>query len=245
VIDLYHQYFKIFDIDKYVMRFSLHSKDGLGKKYVDNQRLWLKTEDMVRRAMTNGNIPFVESEDEAAFYGPKIDVQIWSAIGKEFSLATNQVDFAVPERFDLKFTNKEGQDEIPLCIHRAPLSTHERMVGFLIEHYAGNFPVWLSPEQVRVISITDGQNDYAENLAKQLRENGIRAHADLSAQRMNAKIRQAQLMKVPYMLVVGDNEMQAGQVSLRARDGSQQNNIPLDEFIARAKDKITRRAKEL
>jgi threonyl-tRNA synthetase len=98
---------------------------------VDNQRLWLKTEDMVRRAMTNGNIPFVESEDEAAFYGPKIDVQIWSAIGKEFSLATNQVDFAVPERFDLKFTNKEGHDEVPLCIHRAPLSTHERMVGFL------------------------------------------------------------------------------------------------------------------
>ena len=245
VIDLYHKYFEIFDIDKYVMRFSLHSKEGLGKKYVDNQRLWLKTEDMVRRAMTNGNIPFVESEDEAAFYGPKIDVQIWSAIGKEFSLATNQVDFAVPERFNLKFTNKEGHDEVPLCIHRAPLSTHERMVGFLIEHYAGNFPVWLAPEQVRVISITDAQNEYAENLARQLRESGIRAHADLSAQRMNAKIRQAQLMKVPYMIVVGDNEMQAGQVSLRARDGSQQNNIPLAEFIARAKDKIAKRVNKL
>ncbi len=245
VIDLYHKYFEIFGIEKYVMRFSLHAKEGLGKKYVDNQRLWLKTEDMVRRAMTNGNIPFVESEDEAAFYGPKIDVQIWSAIGKEFTLATNQVDFAVPERFDLKFTNKEGRDEVPICIHRAPLSTHERMVGFLIEHYAGNFPVWLSPEQVRVISITDAQNDYAESLAKQLRENGIRAQADLSAQRMNAKIRQAQLMKVPYMIVVGDNEMQAGQVSLRVRDGSQQNNIPLGEFIARAKDKIARRASEL
>jgi len=245
VIDLYHKYFEIFGIEKYVMRFSLHAKEGLGKKYVDNQRLWLKTEDMVRRAMTNGNIPFVESEDEAAFYGPKIDVQIWSAIGKEFTLATNQVDFAVPERFDLKFTNKEGHDEVPICIHRAPLSTHERMVGFLIEHYAGNFPVWLAPEQVRVISITDAQNDYAENLAKQLRESGIRAHADISAQRMNSKIRQAQLMKVPYMLVVGDNEMQAGQVSLRARDGSQQNNIPLAEFVARAKDKISRRVNEL
>jgi threonyl-tRNA synthetase len=245
VIALYHKYFEIFGIEKYVMRFSLHAKEGLGKKYVDNQRLWLKTEDMVRRAMTNGNIPFVESEDEAAFYGPKIDVQIWSAIGKEFTLATNQVDFAVPERFDLKFTNKEGHDEVPICIHRAPLSTHERMVGFLIEHYAGNFPVWLAPEQVRVISITDAQNDYAENLAKQLRESGIRAHADLSAQRMNSKIRQAQLMKVPYMLVVGDNEMQAGQVSLRARDGSQQNNIPLAEFVARAKDKIARRVNEL
>jgi threonyl-tRNA synthetase len=227
------------------MRLSLHGKQGLGKKYVDNERLWLKTEDMVRRAMTNGGVPYVEVTDEAAFYGPKIDVQIWSAIGREFSLATNQVDFAVPERFDLKFTNSEGADESPLCSHRAPLSTHERMVGFLLEHYAGNFPVWLSPEQVRVISITDAQNEYAEKIAKQLRENGIRAHADLSASRMNAKIRQAQLMKVPYMIVLGDNEMQAEQVSLRVRDGSQQNNIPLSEFAARVKDRISRRASEL
>ena len=245
VIDLYLKYFALFDIDKYVMRLSLHSKAGLGKKYVDNERLWLKTEDMVRRAMDNGNVPYVEAEDEAAFYGPKIDVQIWSVIGREFSLATNQVDFAQPARFDLKFTNKEGNEEMPLCIHRAPLSTHERMIGFLLEHYAGNFPVWLSPEQVRVIPITDAQNEYAQSIVKQLRENGIRVHADISAQRMNAKIRQAQLMKVPYMLVVGENEMNAGQVSLRVRDGSQQNNIPLGEFIARAKDRIARRAPEL
>ena len=245
VIALYHKYFELFGIDKYVMRLSLHSKAGLGKKYVDNERLWLKTEDMVRRAMTNGNVPFVEVEDEAAFYGPKIDVQIWSVIGKEFTLATNQVDFAQPARFDLKFTNKEGNDEVPLCIHRAPLSTHERMIGFLLEHYAGNFPVWLSPEQVRVIPITDGQNEYAEGIVKQLRGQGIRVSADLSAQRMNAKIRSAQLMKVPYMLVVGANEAAAGQVSLRGRDGSQQNNIPLAEFAARAKDRIARRAKEL
>jgi threonyl-tRNA synthetase len=245
VIDLYHKYFEIFNIDKYVMRFSLHGKQGLGKKYVDNERLWLKTEDMVRRAMTNGNVPFVEQQDEAAFYGPKIDVQIWSVIGREFSLATNQVDFAVPERFDLKFVNKEGGEDVPLCIHRAPLSTHERLVGFLLEHYAGNFPVWLCPEQVRVIPITDGQNDYALQIEKELRAQGIRVSADLSAQRMNAKIRGAQLMKVPYMLVVGDNEMKAGQVSLRGRDGSQENNIPLSEFAARAKDRIARRASEL
>jgi threonyl-tRNA synthetase len=245
VVDLYLNYFKLFGLEKYVMRLSLHSKAGLGKKYVDNERLWVKTEEMVRRAMTNGGVPYVEADDEAAFYGPKIDVQVWSSIGREFSLATNQVDFAVPERFDLKYTNKDGQEAVPLCIHRAPLGTHERMIGFLIEHYAGNFPVWLSPEQVRVISITDNQNEYAENIAKQLRENGIRAHADLSAQRMNAKIRSAQLMKVPYMLVVGDNEMKAEQVSLRARDGSQQNNISLSEFISRAKDRIARRAPEL
>jgi threonyl-tRNA synthetase len=245
VVDLYRKYFELFGIEKYVMRLSLHSKAGLGKKYVDNERLWLKTEEMVRNVMDKNNVPYVEAEDEAAFYGPKIDVQIWSAIGKEFSLATNQVDFAQPARFDLKFTNKDGQEEMPLVIHRAPLSTHERMVGFLIEHYAGAFPVWLSPEQVRVIPITDGQNEYAVNIARQLKAGGIRASADMSSERMNAKIRNAQLMKVPYMLVVGNNEMEANTVSLRVRDGSQQNNIPLSEFIARAKDRIARRAAEL
>jgi threonyl-tRNA synthetase len=245
VIDLYKKYFDLFDIGKYVMRLSLHSKEGLGKKFVDNERLWLKTEDMVRNAMKNGNVPFVEAANEAAFYGPKIDVQIWSAIGREFTLATNQVDFAVPERFDLKFMNKEGVEETPLCIHRAPLSTHERFIGFLLEHYAGNFPVWLSPEHARVIPITDNQNEYAEKLVAQLREQGIRVIADVSAQRMNAKIRDAQLMKVPYMLVVGENEAAAGQVSLRVRDGSRADNIPLADFITRAKDRISRRAAEL
>ncbi len=245
VIGLYHEYFKLFGIEKYVMRLSLHSKGGLGKKYVDNERLWLKTEDMVRHAMTSHNVPFVEAQDEAAFYGPKIDVQIWSVIGREFSLATNQVDFAQPARFDLKFINKDGQEEMPLVIHRAPLSTHERMVGFLIEHYAGAFPVWLAPEQVRVIPITDAQNEYAVQIESQLRAEGVRASADLSSERMNAKIRNAQLFKVPYMLVIGANEAAAGQVSLRARDGSQQNNIPLGEFMTRVKDRIGRRAAEL
>jgi len=244
VIDLYKKYLDLFGITKYVMRLSLHSKEGLGKKFVDNERLWLKTEDMVRRAMTNGGVPFVETANEAAFYGPKIDGQVWSAIGKEFSLATNQVDFAQPGRFNLVFTNKEGVEETPLCIHRAPLGTHERFVGFLLEHYAGNFPVWLSPEHVRVIPITDPQNEYAENIVRQLLDEGIRASADVSAQRMNAKIRSAQLMKVPYMLVVGEKEAQAGQVSLRVRDGSRADNIPLAEFTARAKDRISTRSSQ-
>jgi threonyl-tRNA synthetase len=245
VIDLYHKYFELFGIQKFVMRLSLHGKEGLGKKYVDNERLWLKTEDMVRRAMTNGGVPFVETYDQAAFYGPKIDVQIWSAIGKEFTLATNQVDFAQPGRFGLVFMNRNGVEETPLCIHRAPLSTHERMIGFLLEHYAGNFPVWLSPEHVRVIPITDNQNEYAGGIVRQLHDQGIRASADLSAQRMNAKIRDAQLMKVPYMLVVGENEARDKMVSLRVRDGSRQDNIPLAEFIARARGRIAKRSKEL
>jgi threonyl-tRNA synthetase len=245
VIALYHQYFKIFGIDKYIMRLSTHHKNGLGKKYVDNERLWLKTEEMVRRAMDNGKVPYEEVPDEAAFYGPKIDVQIWSVIGKEFTLATNQVDFAQPGRFNLTFINRDGQEETPLCIHRAPLSTHERMIGFLLEHYAGNFPVWLSPDQVRVIPITDAHNDYALRLVDQMKEKGIRAEADLSNDRMNAKIRQAQLFKVPYMLVVGEREMSDSTVSLRKRDGSRQDAMPVDEIIHLVKDRIDHRSPEL
>ena len=245
VMEMEKKYLELFGITEFVMRLSLHSKEGLGKKYVDNERLWLKTEDMVRRAMTNGGVPFVEVANEAAFYGPKIDEQVRSVIGREFTLATNQVDFAVPARFDLKYMSKDGAEETPLCIHRAPLATHERFIGFLLEHYAGNFPVWLSPEHARVIPITDNQNEYAEKIVAQLREQGIRVSADVSAQRMNAKIREAQLMKVPYMLVVGENEANAGQVSLRVRDGSRADNIPLAEFIARAKDRVSRRAAEL
>jgi threonyl-tRNA synthetase len=245
VIDLYLEYFRLFGIKEYFMRFSTHLSKGLGKKYVDNERLWLKTEDMVRKAMDEGDIPYVEVADEAAFYGPKIDVQIRSAIGREFTLATNQVDFAQPQRFGLTFINEEGKEEMPLVIHRAPLSTHERMVGFLLEHYAGSFPVWLAPKQVMVIPITDAHNEYAAVLAKQMRDLQIRAAADLGSDRMNAKIRQAQLMKVPYMLVVGDNEMQTGTVALRKRDGARQDNLPAAEFIAMVQERIKSRSSEL
>jgi threonyl-tRNA synthetase len=245
VIALYRYYFDLFGIEKFVMRLSTHHARGLGKKYVDNARLWLKTEDMVRRAMDNGDVPYVEVPDEAAFYGPKIDVQIWSAIGREFTLATNQVDFAVPPRFNLVFTNREGKEETPLCIHRAPLSTHERMIGFLIEHYAGAFPVWLAPHQARVIPITTDHNDYATQLALQLQAAGIRAEADLSAERMNAKIRDAQLMKVPYMLVVGEQEVANQTVALRKRDGTRLDNIPFADFIAMIKQKIGERSSSL
>jgi threonyl-tRNA synthetase len=200
---------------------------------------------MVRRAMQNGGVPYEEALDEAAFYGPKIDVQIWSAVGREFTLATNQVDFAVPERFELTFVNRNGEPETPLCIHRAPLSTHERMVGFLLEHYAGNFPAWLSPEQVRVIPITDAHNEYAARLAGRMKAAGIRAEADLGPERMNGKIRNAQLFKIPYMAVVGDQEMNAGTLSLRKRDGARQNDLAVEEFIATLVERIKTRSNEL
>ncbi|MCB9151710.1 MAG: threonine--tRNA ligase [Caldilineaceae bacterium] len=245
VIDLYRKYFELFDIEKFVMQLSTHHPKKLGQKYVDNPRLWHKTEDMVRNAMINGGIPFVEVADEAAFYGPKIDVEIWSAIGREFTLATNQVDFAQPERLGLKFVDENNTEQIPLCIHRAPLGTHERMIGFLIEHYAGTFPVWLAPKQVSVIPITGEHHAYATALAKQLKQLDVRAEADLGSDRMNAKIRAAQLMKTPYMLVVGDNEVQNNTVALRKRDGSRQNDMPVAEFVEMVQQRIRTRSSEL
>jgi threonyl-tRNA synthetase len=245
VIDLYRYYFDLFGVKKYVMRLSKHNKAGLGKKYVDHERLWLKTERMVRQAMINGNVPFVEAEGEAAFYGPKIDVQIWSAIGREFSLATNQVDFSQPANFNLTFTNAAGDEETPLCIHRAPLGSHERFIGFLIEHYAGKFPVWLSPEQVRVIPITDNQNAYAAKVAQQLQDAGIRAQAMLIGERMNAKIRQSQVMQVPFMLIVGEQEQLGENVSLRRRDGVQQSAVKIETFAAHVCRLISQRSAKL
>ena len=239
VIGLYLEYFKIFSIEKYVMRLSTHHASGLGKKYVDNERLWLKTEDMVRRAMQRNNVPFVEAADEAAFYGPKIDVQIWSATGREFTLATNQVDFAQPARVNLTFINRQGQDEMPLVIHRAPLSTHERMIGFLIEHYAGAFPVWLAPVQAVLIPITDRHVDYARQVERQMREAGLRVEVDTRGERMNAKIRDAQLQKIPYMLVVGDKEVEQQAVAVRLRSGENPGAMPVAEAQARIVKDIT------
>src|SRR3990167_5407520 len=170
---MYLKYFKLFGFEKYMMRFSTHDPKELGKKYIDNPELWKKTEDMVRNVLIESKINYVEVPNEAAFYGPKIDVQVWSSIGKEFTIATNQVDFAVPQRFGLTYTDSDGSQKTPIVIHRAPLGTHERFIGFLIEHYAGAFPVWLSPVQVAVLSITDKQNKWAQKIYEQLDEAGI------------------------------------------------------------------------
>lgn len=231
VIDLYLRYFEIFDIKDYVMRLSKHSKEGLGKKYIDNEPMWQKTEAMVRSAMQRGGVNFVEVEDEAAFYGPKIDVQIKSAIGREFTLATNQVDFAVPERFDLYFIDEHNEKRTPLCLHRAPLSTHERLVGFLIEHFAGDFPLWLAPEQVRLVPIADRHLDYCYALQDRFNDVDIRSDVDSSNERMNYKVRQAELRKVPYTVIVGDKEQSAEQVSFRSRKEADQNGVAVAAFI--------------
>ncbi len=247
VINLYLEYFKIFNIDKYIMRLSTHSKEGLGKKYVDNESLWLKTEDMIRTAMKNKKIEYTEVADEAAFYGPKIDVQVWSTIGREFSLATNQVDFSVPQKFGLKYTTADSKFETPLCLHRAPLGTHERMVGFLLEHFAGNFPVWLSPIQAVIIPITDKQQEYALKLGNILEENGIRYEIDDKAETMQNKIRNATTQKIPYMLIAGGREAESKdmQISVRQRDGVDLKTMPLQDFIKAISTQISTKSLNL
>jgi threonyl-tRNA synthetase len=217
VNEMYLNYFKLFGIDKYLMRFSTHDPSKLGQKFVDEPELWKKTEEMTRNVLKNSGINYVEVPNEAAFYGPKIDVQAWSVIGREFSIATNQVDFAQPRSFDLRYKDRDNTDKIPICIHRAPLGTHERFIGFLIEHYAGNFPLWLSPEQVRILTIGDEPKllDYARSILKELRAQQVRAEIDDSTDKINGKIQRAEQMKVHTMFVIGKRDMEADAVSVR------------------------------
>ena len=234
VNQMYLKYFKIFGVDRYQFRFSTHSPAELGKKYVDQSELWLKTEKMVRDVLVASGAPFVEVANEAAFYGPKIDIQIWNVIGKEFTLATNQVDFAVPARFGLTYKDKDNTNKTPLCIHRAPLGTHERFIGFLIEHYAGNFPLWLAPEQVRILPIGDEEPlvTYARAIQQELRAEGVRATLDAGTDPIKAKIANAEQMKVHTMLVIGHRDLEAGNVSVRVHGKGALGAKPRAEVVA-------------
>lgn len=242
VNDMYLKYFKIFGIEKFQMRFSTHDPERLGQKYVNEPELWKKTEDMVRDVLIKSGINYVEIPNEAAFYGPKIDVQVWSAIGREFTLATNQVDFAVPGRFGLVYRTRDNTEATPLCIHRAPLGTHERFIGFLIEHYAGNFPLWLAPEQVRILPIGSEQMDFCEALRKRMHDDGIRVTLDCSGDKIGGKIRNAETDKVHTMFVVGHKEQEANSVALRVHGKGDQGVKPVEEVLADLKQKIAARA---
>lgn len=244
VNEMYLKYFKIFGIDKYVMRLSLHDPAKLGKKYIDEPELWKETEALVRDVLIRTETPFVEVEDEAAFYGPKIDVQIWSTIGREFTLATNQVDFAQGRRFKLEFTNKDNHPETPLIIHRAPLGTHERFIGFLLEHYAGKFPVWLAPLQVKILPISDKFLDYAQNLLQSLKNADIRAAVDDRNEKIGKKIRDTELSRTPYMLVIGEKEMSESRVSVRRQGKGDLGTKSIDEFVSELKAEIRERVSE-
>jgi threonyl-tRNA synthetase len=242
VNDMYLKYFKIFGIEKYVMRLSLHDPEKLGEKYVNEPELWLETEAMVREVMIAANIPFVEVKGEGAFYGPKIDVQIWSAIGREFTLATNQVDFAQGRRFKLSFTTADNNTDVPLIIHRAPLGTHERFIGFLLEHYAGKFPTWLAPMQVKILPISDKFMDYCNTVKAQLRAAGIRVDIDDRQEKIGKKIRDTELAKVPYMLVIGEKEMNEGMVAIRKQGKGDAGAMLTADFVASISAEIAARS---
>ena len=241
VNDMYLKYFKIFGITKYLMRFSTHDPERLGQKFVNEPELWKKTEDMVRQVLIDSGIDYVEIPNEAAFYGPKIDVQVWSAIGREFTLATNQVDFAVPKRFGLVYRTRENTEATPLCIHRAPLGTHERFIGFLIEHYAGNFPLWLAPEQVRILPIGSEQMDYCLALRDRMHKDGIRVSVDCSGDKIGGKIRNAETDKVHTMFVVGHKEQECQSVAVRIHGKGDQGIKSIEEILSEIKASIAER----
>ena len=246
VNDMYLKYFEIFGLGKFRMRFSTHDPAKLGQKYVDEPELWLKTEAMVREVLVSSGIDFVEVADEAAFYGPKIDVQVWSAIGKEFTLATNQVDFAVPAKFGLAYRDRDNTDKTPLCIHRAPLGTHERFIGFLIEHFAGNFPLWLAPEQVRIVTIGDDEAvvESGRALLHELRAHEVRATLDASNDKMQGKIQKAEQQKVHTMLVIGKRDIEAGVVSLRVHGKGNLGAKPREAVVTDLLEAIRLRVRE-
>ncbi len=241
VNEMYLKYFKIFGIDKYVMRLSLHEPSKLGQKYINEPELWKETEAMVREVLIETGTPYVEVPDEGAFYGPKIDVQIWSVIGREFTLATNQVDFAQGKRFNLNFTNKDNEPETPLIIHRAPLGTHERFIGFLLEHYAGKFPVWLAPLQVKILPISEKFMPYAEEVFAQFKKAGVRVEIDDRNEKIGKKIRDTEIMKVPYMLVIGEKEVAESKLSVRRQGKGDLGLLDKNEFLAKVVEEIEER----
>jgi threonyl-tRNA synthetase len=242
VNEMYLKYFKVFGFEKYQMRFSTHDPERLGEKFVDEPELWKKTEDMVREVLIESGIDYVEIPNEAAFYGPKIDVQVYSISGREFTIATNQVDFAVPSRFGLQYRSPENQFETPLCIHRAPLGTHERFLAFLIEHYAGNFPLWLAPEQVRILPITEDQLEDAKSLEAELRRHGVRAEMEYSHDKLQGRILKAEESKVHTMLIMGAKEQEAKAVAVRVHGKGNQGVRPREQVVSQLLEQIALRS---
>jgi threonyl-tRNA synthetase len=238
VIDLYIKYFETFGIEKYSMRLSLHDPKELGKKYIDAPHLWLKTEEMVRSAMKKRNVEYTEVPNEAAFYGPKIDVEVWSAIGREFTLATNQVDFDVPRKVGLSYIDTNGAKKIPLCIHRAPLGTHERFIGFLIEHFSGHFPLWLAPIQIAVLPVAYAHEKYAREVVDR---QTVRTMYYDSSESLGKRIREGESQRIPYLLILGDKEMASQSVSVRNVKTKKQTILPLDDFLECVSDDVRKR----
>jgi threonyl-tRNA synthetase len=237
VMRLVEQVYKDLGITKYRYRLSLRDKADT-EKYVANDAMWELGERVLREAMDSLGLPYTPAPGEAAFYGPKLDIQLADVMGHEETYSTIQVDFHLPNQFGLKYIAADGKEHRPVMIHRAIVSTMERMISYLIELYAGAFPIWLAPVQAAVLPITDKQNEYAQSVLKQLDAAGIRATLDDRSEKVNLKIREAQLQKIPYMLVVGGKEVEAGQVAVRNRKHGDQGAKPLAQFMAEIREQI-------
>jgi len=247
VMDLHRRVYKILGLDNYWMRLSTWDpEDPKGKeKYVNLPEDWASSTAHIREAMKEVGMPYREVKGEAAFYGPKIDVQFRTVTGREETASTNQLDFAVPARLGLVYKTSNDELRHPYCLHRAPLGTHERFVAFLIEHYGGAFPTWLSPEQVRILPVGAQFNDYATRLEAALRNDFVRAHADLSNETLNKRIRSAETSKIPNMLVVGEREQQTESVTLRRYGSRDQETLAFSDFQTRIARAISARAQQL
>ncbi len=246
VMDLHKAAYDILGLDNYYMRLSTWDPDDpKGKdKYVGKPEAWNHSEDMVRRAMIDSGLPFTEVKGEAAFYGPKIDVQFRTVTGREETASTNQLDFAIPERFDLEYVGADNEPHRPYIIHRAPFGTHERFIAFLIEHFGGAFPNWLAPIQVRVLCVTDEFKEYGQKIVDELRAEMVRAELDTSNERMGKMIRTGTVQKIPNLLVIGEREAQDGTVTLRRYGVREQQTMPVAEFKARLLEAIRARSLE-
>lgn len=240
VIKLHEYYYKALGIENYEMELALRDPAKM-EKYHGEEEDWAEAERMTREAMEQSGVPYKVVNEGAAFYGPKMDFQIYSSIGRSFTASTNQLDLFMGKRFGLEYTDKDGQKKVPAVIHRAPLGTHERFIGFLIEHFAGNFPAWLAPEQVRILPVSGAQADYAATVLTALKAAGVRATVD-DTDSLGKRIRAAKQQKLPYVLVVGDKEVEANAVSVESRDRGQEGASPLTDFVQKVSEEIKNRA---
>ena len=244
-VKMVQDYYAAFGFENYSFRLSLWDPEKT-EKYIDQPENWKKSEDRLRQIMDDLGVDYTESVGEAAFYGPKVDIQFKTALGREESMSTIQLDFAAKERFGLSYMDENGnQNDEVLVIHRAPLSTHERFVAFLTEHWMGNFPTWISPTQVQIITISERHSDYAGEVASRLKEHKVRVTVDDSDSTIGRKIRTHRKMRPAYMLIIGDGEAADGTVSIRARNGDQRNGVPLEDFIVGVTEEINNRSSKL
>ncbi|MEW6283321.1 MAG: threonine--tRNA ligase, partial [Candidatus Eremiobacterota bacterium] len=232
VLEMHREYYDMFRITRYWMRLSVHDPENR-EKYVDNPAAWRESEAVIQRVLDNLGVDYETGFGEAAFYGPKVDFQIRNVVGREETASTNQLDFAIPERFGLVYTGSDGGLHTPYCIHRAPLGTHERFLAFLMEHFKGAFPTWMAPVQVRLIPVhIERFGDYAEKVAQELRGRFFRVEVDLGAESFNKKIRTAATEKVPNVLILGEREQEAAEVTWRRYAVKEQTTVPLAQFLA-------------